>query len=289
VPYYWTVDQSEWATDILFRSATDLQSLYPRLTRHGIDAFHCEDVMRFLGRPLTPSGKIRVDFSEELSSDLQRRQEGTRLKHRLDVNSLKMYDKAYDGCGAVLRLEATYNSVRNLRVFRTKEGDPEGDKQWRRLRKSVADISRRADLSNKATQRYAEALATVEDKTPLQDLTEPLCRPTTWKGRRVRALQPLNPEDARLLETVNRGEFILDGFRNADLRRLLYDDDAVPDAERRRRSAAVTRKLRILRAHGLIQKVPKSHRYQVTAHGRSVIAAILAARQADITKLAQAA
>jgi hypothetical protein len=31
VGYYWSVEQSEWATDVVFRSAADLAALYPRL------------------------------------------------------------------------------------------------------------------------------------------------------------------------------------------------------------------------------------------------------------------
>jgi hypothetical protein len=289
VPYYWTVDQSEWATDVLFRSAADLAALYPRFLRHGLDTLHSEDVLRFLGRALTPTGKIAASFHEQVTTDFQRRPEGTRLKHRLGANSLKMYDKAYQAEGAVFRIEATYNDVRNLQVFRAKEGDPEGPRSWRRLRKGVADISRRADLSQKATERYAEALATVADSTPLKDLADDLCQPVRWHGRQARALNPLNPADAALLEAVNRGEFLLDGFRNRDLRGLLYPKAAASPAEEHRRSAAVTRQLRLLRAHGLIQKVPKSHRYQVSARGRTAIAALLAARHADAAKLTGAA
>jgi hypothetical protein len=289
VPYYWSVDQSEWATDFLFHSAQDLAALYPRLLRHGIDTLHSEDVMRFLGRGLTPNGNIHAWFREQVTTDLQRRPEGTRLKHRLGANSLKMYDKAYTAEGAVLRLEATYNDVAAIKVFRAKEGDSSGVKSWRPLRKSVADVSRRAEVSHKATERYAEALATVAEKTPLRDLVQPDCRPTTWHGRSMRALNPLSPEDAALLEAVNRGEFLLDGFRNRDLRVLLYGEQTVAPKEERRRSAAVTRKLRLLRAHGLIQKVPRSHRYQVSVQGRTVLAALLAARQADTAKLTAAA
>jgi hypothetical protein len=51
----------------------------------------------------------------------------------------------------------------------------------------------------------------------------------------------------------------------------------------------VTRQLRLLRAHGLIQKVPKTHRYQVTAQGRQIITAILSARHTPISQLAKAA
>jgi hypothetical protein len=42
----------------------------------------------------------------------------------------------------------------------------------------------------------------------------------------------------------------------------------------------------LLRAHGLIHKVPKTHRYQLSPHGRDVINALLTARQASTAKLA---
>jgi len=288
-PVYWTVDQSEWATDVMFRSPDDLRALYPRFLRHAIDVFHSEDVLRFLGRRLTKTGAINGLFNEEVTTNLQRRPEGTRIKHHIGVNGLKMYDKAYDAFGAVLRLEATYNNVRNVRVFRTTEGDDKGEKAWLPMRKSVVDLSRRAEVSHKATERYADALATVEDKTPLRELSDKLCQRTHWQGKPVRALRPLAPDDATLLATVARGEFCLDGFRNRDLRQLLYAATAASQAEVRKRSAAVTRKIRILRAHGLIQKVPKSHRYQLTAAGRTATAALLAARQANTAQLSQAA
>ncbi|MDP3001086.1 MAG: hypothetical protein Q8N47_26625, partial [Bryobacterales bacterium] len=57
----------------------------------------------------------------------------------------------------------------------------------------------------------------------------------------------------------------------------------------KRRSAQVSRKLRMLRAHGLLQKVPRTHRYQVTAAGRKAITAILTARQASVAQLTKAA
>ena len=34
VEYYWTLDQSEWATDVMFRSPQALAALYPHLLRH---------------------------------------------------------------------------------------------------------------------------------------------------------------------------------------------------------------------------------------------------------------
>ena len=129
--------------------------------------------------------------------------------------------------------------------------------EYLRLRKSVADIHRRAELGRKINERFAEALATVEDKTPLGDLVQDLGSPTKWKGRSVRALNPLAPADVELLEAINRGEFMLNGFRNRDLRALLFaDTPSATPIEDKRQSAKVTRLLRLLRAHGIIAKVP---------------------------------
>jgi hypothetical protein len=107
---------------------------------------------------------------------------------------------------------------------------------------------------------------------------------------RVRALRPFQADDHALLTAVHRGEFALNGFRNRDLQRLLYaESQTLPECERRRRSAAVRRKIRMLRAHGLIQKVPKTHRYQVTTTGRLAIGAVLTMSQTSMSELNRAA
>jgi hypothetical protein len=105
----------------------------------------------------------------------------------------------------------------------------------------------------------------------------------------VRALNPLAAGDAALLTAVSRHEFLLNGLRNRDLRRLLYPGPKPAAAEQRRQSAAVTRMLRLLRAHGLIQKVPKTHRYVVSEAGRRAMTALLAARNASTEELTRAA
>jgi hypothetical protein len=87
--------------------------------------------------------------------------------------------------------------------------------------------------------------------------------------------------DANLLEAVGRPQFLLNGLRNRHLRRLLFPTEPRDAAERPRRTAAISRQLRLLRAHGLIRKVPKTHRYMVSPNGRKVITALLAARDAN--------
>lgn len=285
IDYYWSVDESEWATDLMFRSPSELSRLYPRLLRHGMQTFGSGDVMRFLGRNVPAQG-VHGHFQGAVVSDLRPRPEGVRIKHRVKRNSIKMYDKQQ----SVLRIETTLLDPKDMKVFRAKHDDPEGPKAWRVLRKGVADLHRRAEVSQAANERYLEALSAAEDDRTVAELASSVCRPVIIDGRRYRALNPLSEDDARLLETVHRGEFAVNGFRNADLRVLLFPTPRADDPqERRRQSGRITRKLALLRAHGLIKKVPKTHRYTLTTNGQITIATLLAARQATSKQLNQAA
>jgi hypothetical protein len=51
------------------------------------------------------------------------------------------------------------------------------------------------------------------------------------------------------------------------------------------RSAWVSRKLGLLRAHGLITKITGTHRYQLTAAGRKAITTILTALRSTVRQL----
>ena len=281
--YYWSVEQSEWASDVLFTDARRLDALYPQLVAHSLTRLGSRDVMRFLGKRVPAKG-VDGHFRGEVVSDLVARPEGVRVKHRVNGNAVKMYNKQ----GSVLRVETVINQARDLKTYRPKEGDPGGEHQWRYLRKGVADVWRRAELSQQANERYLAALAAVTEPTPLGTLSQPLCRRVRYRGQSVRALNPLAADDAALLAIVYRGEFVITGLRNRDVRRLLYP--TAPDAAtRRRRAGQVTRQLRLLRAHELLRKVQRTHRYLLTAKGRVVVAALLAARQADTATLAAAA
>jgi hypothetical protein len=91
-----------------------------------------------------------------------------------------------------------------------------------------------------------------------------------------------------VLQAINRGEFKINGFRNRDLRSLLFKNTS-DSGEQKRRAAAVTRKLVLLRAHGLIKKLSGTHRYVLTEKGSTTITALLTARQANINELTKIA
>lgn len=286
--YYWTFSDSEYATDLIFNDPAELARIYPSLAHHALRSFGSADVMRFLGRPVPAHGRVSAHFQGEIISDLKQRPEGLRVKHSLDGNSLKLYDKH----GRVLRVETTIPRPDEFVVWRATENDPDGPRKWRRLRRGVADAERRVEVSRAANHRYLEALAATNGTIPLSEWTKRVCKPVRRRGRRQRALNPLSPGDARILEIINRGEWNLRGFRNADVRKRLFPATTSRHATRkqqRRAAAAVRRHLAILRAHGLVRKVGRSHRYMVTKKGRQTIVALLAAQRADVDQLTKLA
>lgn len=281
--YYWSADETEWATDVMFDSTKSLDAIYPGLMRQAMTQFDSADVMRFLGRPVKDC--VHHRFEGDVISSLKTRLEGTRVKHSLNRNSIKMYNKQ----GSVLRVETTINDPRDMKVFRTKENDPNGPMLWQRLRKGVADLHRRAKISQQSNERYLESLAAVEHAEPLGKTVRSVCQPATLDGLRVRALNPLNPEDSRLLESVSRNEYRINGFRNRDLRSLLFGEEPRCPVDHKRQSARVTRLIRLLRGHGLVRKVQGTQRYQLTPQGQTTITALIAAQNASnqqLTKLA---
>jgi hypothetical protein len=283
--YYWTSFQSEWAMDMVFRDPLQLQRLYPQLIHLGMVSFSSSDVMRFMDKKVSRKGDAVSPSAHEVISDLKIRREGVRIKHRLGKNSIKLYDKAYCERGAVLRAELTMNAAGQFWVFRHKTGQTEGQQQWLPLRAGIADLHRRTEVSQKAIDRYYTALAKVDDTTTLGELAAQLQQRVHWNRYWVRALHPFEPGDLALLTAVNRGEFVINGMRNRDLQTLLYSTAPTTQQEARRRSAAISRKLRLLRAHGIIQKLPHTHRYQVTAQGRLTLNAILSAQRTTTQQL----
>jgi hypothetical protein len=280
--YYWSLQQSEWASDIMFRSSESLNQVYPPLVRHAMNALRCEDVLRFLGR-LNPERAFRAQSQTQVTSDLRRRPEGVRVRHRAGDNTVKMYDKQ----GSVLRIETTIN---NIRDFREKRTDPKTGKIiWRRMRKGVVSLRRRAEICQGVNNRYADALAAANLDTPVGDLITEITRPVVADHRRYRALNPWASGDADVLRVIADGRFVAHGFRNRDLRSVLYTSDQLLSSDQQRKaSAAVTRVLARLRAHHLIKKVSGTHRYLLTLRGRQITAAILNLHHLPIQQLLKA-
>jgi hypothetical protein len=274
--YYWSLRQSEYATDVMFKDAASLQAVYPRLVDHAMKCFDSREVLRFLGR------RVRRDFNGEVSSDLADRSEGVRVKHRSDENSVKMYDKQ----GSVLRIEVTLNNVRRYKVYRPTIRKGQEIMAWIPMRKGVVDLPARVELCRAINARYLEALSVVGESVKVHRVLDPVCRRVVKADRPYRAFHPTEPVDAKVCAVLLRGEFLLQGFRNQDLRRAVYGREEDDPILRRQNSGRATRWLRLLRAHGLIKKVSTTRYYRVTDKGHRVMTAGLKVREADVALIA---
>jgi hypothetical protein len=281
--YNWTVFQSEWATDVIFRHQDVLEQWYDRWLRQVLLSYDSADILRFFGRSrlLRPKGHLIVE------TKVRNHFEGKCIKHWVGPNSLKLYTHAN-----VLRPETTINDPDELKVLRPAVDNPEGPQSLRPMRRSVLDLPRRATFCQEANERYLEALATTAETQTVKQLTEGLTlrvpEPTSKAGKPTRLMRGLNPlasGDADLLAILGDPKWMANGLRNRDLVAALYNSEAQDQKERRRRSAQVTRLLRLVRAHGLLTKIPGTHRYQLSPEARTQIQALLACRNANPSKL----
>ena len=223
--------------------------------------------MNFLGRKL--HGKFEGEIVSDLSSLVCRRTGGSRIKHRVKENWLKMYDKS----GLVLRVETVINNPEEFRVRKNVSRQGKRRTEWVAMRKGVAYLFRYREVSWQANGRYLEALAVVDDPT---NAKRDLDRVTTPKkdaaGRGCSGFNPLARHDTELLQTFMAGEHCLRGFTNRDIRARLASTVHLRACgqDPKKESAKVSRTFRRFHAHGLIAKIPPTRRWRVTLYGRRV-------------------
>jgi hypothetical protein len=273
--YYWSLQESEFATDVLFHTPRDLAAVYPALTRHAIEAFGAQDVLRFLGRRMGGRSK------GEVTSSYLRRPEGVRVKHAVEENSIKMYDKA----GRVLRIEVTINQPRRFLVYRERTRHGRRQRCWGKMRKGIADLPRRVALSRAANARYLDALSVVPDPTPLHQLFDPISRRHCIQDRPYRPLRPIAPDEAARFAALLDGHTALHGCRSQDLRRALSPTEPTDPVTQKRLTGRASRLLRLYRAHGLIAKIARTHRYHVTPKGHQIMSAAIRFRNVSFSQL----
>ena len=73
-------------------------------------------MLRFRGQ----APVVHCNTTREIISSTLTRPEGTRVKHAINRNSIKMYDKQQ----SVLRVETTLNDVKGLKSYRRLADDP---------------------------------------------------------------------------------------------------------------------------------------------------------------------
>jgi hypothetical protein len=261
-PVHWVVDQAEYATDLIFQSRAALAGLYRALLDYAVRTFTPKDILGFLGRKGDRrfDGEVHTDYEDE-------RWFGTRIKHRMKSNWLKMYDKF----GRILRVEMVINSSKEFWVYRTQpHRDGTSSVGYYPMTKSVASLVDYQEQALACNRRYLDALAVVDDPTPVDRDLRHLTDPTVVDGRSYAGFHPARRDDVRLFRAVLDGDHIARGFRNADIREPLFGR-LLQRRQQRRASAAVGRLLKRLHVRHLVAKIPRTRRWRVTEHGRHLL------------------
>jgi hypothetical protein len=258
--YHWSLDQVEFATDVVFRQQRDLQAIYDRLTRAAIHTVKPDNIATFLGR------KLNGNYQDEMGNRFNTRIEGTRIKHTMGPVSIKMYDKFR----LILRIETTVVNVSFFKHYREVEHrNGTRSMAWAEMKKTIYSLAPLRELLLAANRRYLEFISSIEDDRVGQDKLRKISRPVEKHDRSYRGFNFFDPQDQELFQSLGSGEFNISGFQNKDLRRRLKGKN----------SGQISRLVKRLRVHGLIKKIGRTYKYYVTSFGKQVIALGLKLKQ----------
>jgi hypothetical protein len=260
VAYHWSVDQCEYATDIVFRRQSDLAAIYGNLTRTAIHIVKPDNIATFLGR------KLNTQYEGEVGNRFNIRIEGTRIKHTMGPVSLKLYDKF----GLILRIETTVNDLTFFKHYREVEHrDGTKEIKWASMQKTIYSLPALRETLEAANRRYLQFLSSIEDPRTGRDKLDKLSQPIDNEGRSYRGFNLFDSQDEALFSAIARGEFNISGMQNKSIRRFLPEKN----------SGQISRLLKRLRVHGLVKKVGHAYKYYLTRFGKDVIATALKLRE----------
>jgi len=274
--YYWTIQQAEYSTDILFTTRSKLAQLYERILDYATVNFGAQDILTFLGR------KLHGNFQGEVLTDTKKdRAPGARIKHRVKDNWLKMYDKF----GQILRVETVINDPREFRVRRRRERNGTPQMVWCPMNKGVVNFYQFERVARAANERYLEALAVVDDPTPSYQQVARLAERKVVRQRSYAGFNPASQDDVRLFQAVLQGDHLLRGFHNRDIRRRLFPRATCPELCRRL-AAKVSRLLKRLHLRQLIARIPHTRRWRITQLGGQLLGAVVQLHYHGLAKAA---
>jgi hypothetical protein len=268
-PYYWSLMQVEYATDVVFCRQDDLKHLYEEVSRTAIHSLKPEQVSTFLGH------KLHGSYEDELGNRFSTCIEGTCIKHHMGKIAIKMYDKH----AIVLRVETTANDVSFFKHHRKVEHrDGTVSRKVAPVRKTIYSIADLRGLLVAANRRYLDFIAAVEDPTNAIGDLDKLSRRVRRNGRSFRGFNLFSGPDLDVFRAIVEGGTNVSGFRNRDLQQSLSMT-----------GRQISTVLRRLREHGLVKKIGCTFKYYLTAFGRRATGTGLKLREMVVIPLLRGA
>jgi hypothetical protein len=156
--------------------------------------------------------------------------------------------KQYHKEGQALRTETTINNTRDFYIG-----------------KSLLNLPALRKIGFQANRRVLEVQTITHDSILAEETLQQLQRPRIVEGQRVSALRLADPTVQALWNAVLMYDLLPAGFSNRQLRTHLAQLLGRP--EESLTQGRMSYHLRRLRLHGLIHRIPKTHRYRLTNFG----------------------
>lgn len=260
--YRWHMAQMEYATDVIFKDQKKLAPIYDEILKTMMHTVTPDDVARFLARKdLHGRNNLPLDTSYK-----QVRHEMRRIKHNMGSASIKIYDKF----SKVLRIETTTYNVSEFRHYRTVEHrDGNKSQKLAPVKKSIYAMKALTPILLQCNLRYLKHIAAFDAPNSGKKRLKKLTNTTTLNNRTYKGFNIFDQDDEHLLRCLAKGDFLIKGLRNKDLRELIPDKN----------TGQISRIIKRLVVRGLLRKVKKTYRYFLTALGYKIIATALNAKQ----------
>ena len=230
--------QAEFSRTQVFDRPLSGRHLFEEIIRENLD----------LGRPSKVSLIFERRINKRTPGTFHTRviTQGVIPSLHVGYNSSKI--KQYFKEGRALRTETTINNTHDFRVGR-----------------NLANLPALRAIGFNANRRLLEVETIAQDCTLAEGLFDRVTQAQTLDGQRVAGLRFDDARVQALLQVLCLFLGLPEGFRNASMRDWMAQALAVPaDAYSPGR---MTYDLRRLRLHGLIERIPRSHRYRTTAAG----------------------
>lgn len=252
--YRWTLSQVEYSTDVIFKNTNDLLLIYDQLVHNCIHSVKPDNIATFFSR------KLAAHYQQEVGNKYNKQIQGTRIKHLMGVNSIKMYNKDKN----ILRIETTVNDVTEFKIYRQVNTiDHRSVQRLAPMKKSIYSLYELCKCCLAANSRYLDFIASFEDNSSGIKNLDTVSQKITDHDRSYRGFNFFEPVDAQILLALESGEFNINGFRNKSLRKKLSDSLS---------ASAVSRILKRLLLHGIIKKVKNTYKYYLTKSGKRILA-----------------
>ena len=236
--YRLSILQAEFSLTQVLDRPVHGRMFFEEVIRENLDLGRPDEVQLIFDRKIirTTPGKFRTRIvTEGVIPSINVYYKNTRIKQ-------------YHKEGRALRTETTINNTWDFRVG-----------------KSIANLPALRRIGFAANRRLLEIEKVTHDCIVAEETFRRINQPIEVNGQRASALRFADRKVQTLWHALLLFRWQPQGFRNADLRNHMAALSGI--APEHIHQGAMTYQLRRLRLHGMIERVPRTHRYRVTSLG----------------------